>query len=106
MGVTDRRIMVDHRNHDGLDNRRANLRVGTQADNNANQRKRSRPTSSRYKGVYWSNTYGVWIAEIKGPVGRKHLGRFEDETEAAKVYDDAALELFGEFAHLNSPERR
>lgn len=106
LGVTDRRVMVDHRNHDGLDNRRSNLRTGTQSHNNANQRKRSRPASSQFKGVYWSSTYGTWISEIQGPHGRRYLGRFPDEVSAALAYDAAAAELFGEFAHLNNPERR
>lgn len=104
MGVTDRSTHVDHRDHDGLNNQRANLRLASRSQNMANQRKRSRPTSSQYKGVYWSNTYEIWVAEITGPGGRKYLGRFPDEVSAALAYDVAAIELFGEFAHLNNPE--
>lgn len=104
LGATDRSVQVDHRDHDGLNNQRANLRRATPSQNMANQRKRSRPTSSRYKGVYWSNTYGCWIAEITGPTGKKHLGRHPTEVGAAKAYDLAAADLFGEFAHLNNPE--
>lgn len=103
MGVTDagRRVHVDHCNHDGLDNRRTNLRLTDQAHNNGNQRKQRRATSSRHKGVYWSNGYGCWIAEIKLGT-RLYLGRFADEDDAGRAYNEAAAELFGEFAHLNT----
>jgi hypothetical protein len=92
---------VDHRNHDGLDNRRSNLRLSDQAHNNGNQRKQRRTTTSRYKGVYWSSTYGCWIAEIKLGT-RRHLGRFTEESAAALAYNAAARDLFGEFAFVNN----
>ena len=53
LDVTDPKIQVDHRNHNGLDNRRSNLRVTGRAGNVHNTRKRVPPTSSRFKGVNW-----------------------------------------------------
>jgi hypothetical protein len=99
MGVDDPRIEVDHRNGDGLDNRRANLRTCTHAQNTANQRKSQRPLTSRYKGVCRAD--GKWLAQI-GCAGRNYrIGSFAVEEDAARAYDAKAVELFGEFARVN-----
>lgn len=96
------RVKVDHKNHNGLDNRRENLRIANQAQNNANRRKDSGDCSSKYKGVTRENNR--WRARIKADEKRIHLGLFHSEEEAARAYDQAAKELFGEFALLNFPE--
>lgn len=90
--------MVDHINHDGLDNRRRNLRPTTLQQNAFNQRPQV-GRSSRYRGVQL--TKGRWRAVIKRDGVRKHLGYFGDELEAAAAYDEAAQELFGEYAYQN-----
>lgn len=92
---------VDHVNHDGLDNRRANLRICTISQNGANQRKTR--GSSQFKGVCWDISKGNWMARLKTQGKDHYLGRFSDEVEAARAYDRAALETWGEFAHLNFP---
>ena len=94
---------VDHKNHNGLDNQRKNLR---QADNFQNQanRKRDFDSTSPYKGVTWSKTSGKWIARISIGGVRRSLGYFTDETEAAHAYDTAAAEAFGEYAWINFPQ--
>jgi hypothetical protein len=93
-------IDVDHKNGDGLDNRRINLRLATRSQNVA----AGRPAggkSSIFKGVSWDNSRGRWRVMIKDGTKHKFLGRFADEVEAAKAYDEAALEVFGEFAYQN-----
>lgn len=100
---------VDHWNLDGLDNRRANLRVATKSQNGANRgkqqpRKNSAAYSSRYKGVYWHSSRSQWKAQLHTRDRCIHLGRFESEEAAAHAYDEAALGLWGEFARLNFPE--
>lgn len=96
-------LTVDHINGDGLDNRRGNLRVCTQGQNQCNQQKQKRPTSSRFKGVYWWSHRSIWAAHIKHNRKRICLGYFKSEEDAARAYDAAAGRLFGEFANLNFP---
>ncbi len=92
---------VDHANHDTLDNRRrSNLRTCTNAQNQANRRKLS-GCSSQFKGVYWSKHAGKWLARITTNYRMLHLGYFDDEVLAARSYNAAAIEHFGEFALLN-----
>ncbi len=95
--------MVDHINGDGLDNRRTNLRPVTHVENARNMRKTR--GASQYKGVSRSTgrTTNIWRARIKLPAGELRLGAFANEADAARAYDTAARELFGEFAALNFP---
>lgn len=97
------RVLVDHRNHNTLDNRRENLRVCTSAQNLWNQGKRKKNTSG-YKGVSWNRNSKKWIACIG--VNRKsiYLGAFPSAHEAGMAYADAARLYHGEFA--NSGEER
>jgi hypothetical protein len=93
---------VDHENGFGLDNRRSNLRVATPKQNQGNARIRKDNTSG-YKGVGWYKAGQQWRAYITVDKRLVHLGYFIDLTDAARAYDAAALEHFGEFAHLNFP---
>ena len=97
-----RHLVVDHIDHDGLNNRRSNLRLCTNAQNACNMRP-YRGVSSRYKGVSWSKKKKKWEAGIKRDQKRHLLGFFENEIEAARAYDKKAVELHGEFACLNFP---
>ena len=92
----------DHIDRNGLNNCRSNLRPDPKRRNNANQGIRSDNTSG-YKGVTWHKRGGKWQAQIQVNGKRRHLGLFVDEIEAAKAYDRAALEAFGEFAVPNAP---
>lgn len=94
---------VDHRNHDGLDNQRENLRSSSPTQNQANRRK-SLHTSSRFKGVAWFKRSKCWQVHIQIAGRQTFLGNFKIEEEAARAYDRAAREKFGEFALTNFPE--
>ena len=98
-------MVVDHVNHDGMDNRRANLRAATRAQNMHNRRKRAKCGSSRYKGVSWRKGTRKWAARIGIDSKSIYLGSFEHEIEAARAYDEAAKIHHGEFACLNVPEK-
>jgi hypothetical protein len=95
--------IVDHKNGNGLDNRKANVRFATAQQNGWNKRKQRSNCSSKYKGVSWEKKRNQWRARItfKGRV--VHLGRFDTEEDAARACDAKARELFGEFAWLNFP---
>ncbi len=96
--------LVDHINGDGLDNRRSNLRPATPSQNLQNTR-RPVSNSSGYKGVGFHKASGRWRAYI-GIQGRQtSLGYHESPEAAARAYDAAAIEHFGEFARLNFPTK-
>lgn len=90
-------LPVDHRDGDGLNNQRSNLRLATTSQNAAYSKKR--PSQCKYKGAYAHQ--GKWIAAITVNYHQKHLGVFNSPEEAARAYDEAALKYFKEFAVLN-----
>lgn len=94
-------FIVDHINHNGLDNRKSNLRLATPAENTHNKRKTKRATTSKYKGVSLRKNENKWVAHIDYQCRRIHLGYFKDEEEAAKAYDKAAKIYYGRFAAPN-----
>ena len=96
-------LQVDHRDGNGLNNRRSNLRVATGSQNQMN--KGAMPNStSPFKGVSWNSNAGKWAAVIRKNRKNYYLGLFVDEAKAARRYDDAARVMFGEFARLNFSE--
>ena len=95
--------IVDHKNHNPLDNRRCNLRICTKAENNMNVSKQRRNTTSKYKGVCWMKNNRKWRAQIRINRKSKHIGLYDSEEEAAKCYDEYAIKHFGVYAHTNFP---
>ena len=91
---------VDHISHNGLDNRRGNLRLVTHQQNCMNQQVR-KDKSSKFKGVYWDKQCKAWVAKIQNKKKRLNLGYFDNEIDAAIMYNQKAVELFGEYAWLN-----
>jgi len=99
-------LLVDHINHNGLDNRKANLRLATRTQNSWNRRKPKIPNcTSRFKGVGWHKGNKKWSTKICFNGKRKTIGYFADEIEAAKAYDKAAKKYHKEFALLNFPKQ-
>ena len=95
-------LKVDHRDGDGLNNQRNNLRPATTRQNGHNRRKSSfERQTSQFKGVYWNKRDGRWMASITVEGRKWFLGYFDEEQDAAKAYDKAAKQAFGEFALLN-----
>jgi hypothetical protein len=97
LGITDPEIKVDHKDHNGLNNQKYNLRPCSHTQNVRNRlpRRKGEP-----KGIYWDR--GKWRTRITVNSKTIHLGRFESKLEAAKAYDKAAVEFFGEFACTNT----
>jgi len=91
---------ADHINRNKLDNRKCNLRSCTPSQNAFNRTPSHK--TSKYKGVSLSKKNNNWVAMIYKGKDVRYLGSFENEIDAAKAYNEAAKELFGEFAYLNS----
>ena len=94
-----RGAIVDHVNGDRLDCRRANLRLVTPSQNNANSV--DRPRHSGYRGVYPHRQAQKWVSQISINGRLRHLGLFDDPADAARAYDRAARSLHGQFARTN-----
>ncbi len=97
-------LFVDHINHHGLDNRKANLRPATHSQNSYNRIHFTRNPSSKYKGVSWNKHKKKWSVWIRYDGKSKFIGFFDNEIEAAKAYDEVAKKHHGEFAVLNFPD--
>lgn len=98
-------MFIDHINNNTFDNRKINLRICTNNENQRNRRKLSK-ASSKYKGVCFAKYTKKWQASIEirmdGKRNNIYLGQYYDEKDAAKAYNDAAIKYFGEFAKLNT----
>jgi len=105
MAATDG-VGVDHKNRNGLDCQRGNLRLATESQNKANTEKQrtanGKATTSAFKGVYWHRGGRKWLAQICVDGKRRYLGLFTSETDAAVAYNKAAIQAFGEFARTSA----
>ncbi len=88
---------VDHLYHNGLNNQRGNVRNCTNSQNTQNM------IRSQYQGVSWNKNEQKYTSKIGFQRKRFHLGYFHDPIDAAKAYDRAAKNLFGEFCKTNFP---
>ena len=93
------KVDVDHKDHNGLNCRKKNLRLATRSQNIAGARKH-RDGKRKYKGV-WKKSKNSWVAELYVNGERKRKYGFKSEEEAARWYDLQACLWFGEFAHTN-----
>lgn len=100
--VLSTNTFVDHIDGNGLNNVRSNLRRATIQQNSFNQRLRSGKVSGiKYKGVTWNKESNKYQAQVMKNGKNFNLGRFTCPVEAAKAYDEKAVELFGVFAKTN-----
>lgn len=91
---------VDHKNGNGLDNRKSNIRLCSHKQNMMNRKKPSHNTSG-YKGVTWDKQMKKWRVQIRHSETNSYIGLFKNIIDAANAYDKKAKEIFGEFARLN-----
>lgn len=99
---TPKGMQTDHIDLNKLNNQKSNLRICTSSQNAMNKKKRKLNTkTSIHRGAYFVKKMNRWKSSIRKESVYIHLGYFHTEAEAAHAYNAAALELFGEFAHLN-----
>jgi hypothetical protein len=97
-------MVVDHIDHDGLNDVKRNLRPCTPAQNAHNQRPQ-KGRSSQYRGVCWCKRERKWYSRIQDHGRPRSIGLYADERDAARARDAAALALHGEYAYLNLPPK-
>lgn len=90
----DKDNIIDHKDGNGLNNQRKNLRECTYQQNKANSQHIK--SKSGYKGVFPRN--GSWVSVIKVNYIPRYLGIFKDKMDAVKAYAKASKKYFGEFA--------
>lgn len=102
LNINNPKIKIDHRDIDGLNNQKINLRIVSDSESSRNKRG-VQNTSSVYKGVYRLNVNrkNKWRAMIGIDGKQIHLGCFPTQELAAIAYNDSAKKLHGEFANLN-----
>jgi len=98
MPYDSKKYVIDHKDRDTLNNQKSNLRLATNKQNCYNRRPQSNK-KSKYKGVTFY--YNKWTATITKDYKKIHGGSFENEIDAAKKYNEMAIEYHGEFAYQN-----
>lgn len=93
-------MVVDHKDGNGLNNTRINLRPATHSQNLQNQRL-SRQNTSGFKGVYFDRQRNKWRSDIYLDKKRHRLGRFKTPEEAHAAYCQASEKLHGEFGRTS-----
>ena len=97
----DNKPYVDHIDKQRANNCFTNLRWVSISQSSMNRRNWQTNGHSKYKGVSWNCRRNKWVAQIKKHQKLYFLGYFDDERDAARAYDEKAVDLFGEFARLN-----
>ena len=98
---TPKGVLTDHRNNNGLDNQRHNLRDAT-SNQNCHNGSGHKNTSSKFKGVSYTKRDDLWEAYIHLDSKKIRLGLYKEECDAAQAYNFAALDLFKDFAKFNT----
>jgi hypothetical protein len=108
LGVTDRTILVDHKNGKSEDNQKLNLRIANKSQNAMNSKLNSNNTSG-YKGITWDKVNNKWVAQItyinknqRKKKFTKKIGRFSNIKDAIKARQEVEQKIFGEFSYFKS----
>ena len=99
LGIKNPKLVVDHIDGNGLNNQKCNLRICSIKENSCNRNVAKNKKQSKYLGVHLN--YNKWYAQIRHNKKLINIGPFETDLDAAKAYNNKAIELHGEFANLN-----
>jgi len=105
LGLIDSKIQGEHRDGDGLNNQRTNLRIATKRQNGQAFQTLRRNKTSNFRGVCWHRVANKWMANIVVNGKSVYLGLFSEEASAARAYNRAAENYFGGFASPNLPDQ-
>lgn len=93
--------IIDHKNHNGLDNRKTNLRLATPSQSTANRRI-SKNKAVPFNGVSYIKKKNLYVVQLSKDNKIMNFGRFKNPLIAAAKYNEMALKYHGEFAVLNT----
>jgi len=93
---------IDHKDHNGLNNQKENLRICTKSQNHYNTNKHRGNKTSEYKGVSFDKHRNKWFVQLKFDNKNIYIGRFDKEKDAGLAYNKKAIEVYGDYAHLNN----
>lgn len=101
LGIEEKEMVADHKDHNGLNNQRDNLRRCTKSQNQYNRLADKDSAGSELKGVCFHKGAKKWQAQIQAGEVKKYLGLFETQQQAALAYNKEAVLLHGDFANVN-----
>ena len=99
--ATEKYIRVDHKDHNGLNNRETNLRVTLHPNNNQNRKSKNSNNKSGYRNVFWDSGREKWKVSLCKNYKHITIGYFDDVDEAGKAAEEARRNYFGKFAGLS-----
>lgn len=94
----DNSVVVDHINHDTLDNRKENLRVAKRSENSKNRKSKNSNNTSGYRNVSWNSSINKWMVQLQIDGKNNCLGSFDNVHEAGKFAEEMREKLYKEFA--------
>jgi len=99
--ATEKHIRVDHKDHNGLNNRESNLRVTLHPNNNQNRKSKNSNNKSGYRNVFWNSQREKWQVSLCRNNKRIIIGYFDDVNEAGRIAEEARQKYYGKFAGLS-----
>lgn len=94
---SDKGEYTDHKNRNGLDNRKENLRICSQSQNQYNRKKQVNNTSG-FKGISWHKKSKKWQVNLRIPGKQLYFGLYSNKEKALEVYNQNIKRICGEFA--------